>query len=128
MHPLTDSIHNEKRICCELFKLRREQVCTILLDDYQLNSRIVSFFIGNISNRILSICENYQTKGEKLCESKAIKPNQVNQTSKTLIRCANSFIKLYGYKRNKLIVLKQRRKREVEKNGKEDSTNWKSKD
>ena len=88
---LMDSIHNEKRLFCEILKTRRLQVNGIIGNTKEPNKLLLSYLIGCTSRIMYDICEKYKTKGEIMMEQSIPKPNQQNQTSKTIIKCANCF-------------------------------------
>jgi len=71
--------------------IRRQQAHNLLMGQKQLNSVIMAQFIGNSSKFMIDIIERYKTKGEKLLDTKAEKPNSQNQASKVIIYCTNIF-------------------------------------
>eukprot|EP00826_Nyctotherus_ovalis_P045561 TRINITY_DN5056_c0_g3_i1.p1 TRINITY_DN5056_c0_g3~~TRINITY_DN5056_c0_g3_i1.p1 ORF type:complete len:231 (+),score=61.41 TRINITY_DN5056_c0_g3_i1:96-788(+) len=84
-----DSVHNEKRVFCEVLKTRRQQVNDALQKNG--DELLVSYLAGCASRNMLGICEKYKTKSEMRMEASALIPNSDNQTAATIIQCANCF-------------------------------------
>lgn len=88
---MAESIHNEKRILCEILKTRRLQVDNALKNSEKGNELLLAYLIGCASRIMLEICEKYKTKAEIKVETNAPRPNQENQAAKTIIKCADCF-------------------------------------
>lgn len=86
---IQDSVHNEKRLFCEVLKTRRQQVHDTLQKDG--NELLMSYLAGCASRCMLGMCEKYRTKGEMRVEASALIPNRDNLTAATIIQCANCF-------------------------------------
>jgi len=88
---LKDSVHNEKKMFCEVLKTRRLQVNDMMANPKSGSELLSAYLIGCASRNMLEICEKYKTKSEMRLEANVLLPNRDNQAAKIIIQCANCF-------------------------------------
>jgi len=102
--PFEDSIHNEKKICLEIWKTRREQANQILKENILKPSfAICNYFIALESRQIIEICDSYQTRAEKIISQRSTKHDPKNEISKTIINCSDILSNLYFFNISKRV-------------------------
>ncbi len=84
--PFSSEAHNEKKLFCEVWKLRRDQVESLLKGTAHKKGMVLAIMVTITSDRMLRECDRYKTQVERLLETRVTKHNSQNETSATIVR------------------------------------------